>query len=116
MFYSFWNDLNQAQYDALQNFKEKLLNEKVIQDFSYFDDLYLLRFLRARKFDLTKTHLMFTNFLKWRVDNQVDQIEVLSNIISSIRISTLVNYYKSKLFTLMDIIKQIKWVVLSILS
>jgi hypothetical protein len=75
--YSFWNDLNQTQYDNLQKFKEKLLNDKTLLDFSSYDDLYLLRFLRARKFDITKTALMFENFLKWRKDNQVDEIEVL---------------------------------------
>lgn len=69
--------MNQTQYDTLQQFKEKLLNDNILQDFSVYDDLYLLRFLRARKFDLTKTLLMFTNFIKWRVDNQVDQIEVI---------------------------------------
>ena len=73
----FWNDLNQIQYDTLQKFKEKLLSDNTLPDFSTYDDLYLLRFLRARKFDLTKTALMFGNFLKWRSDNQVDEIEVL---------------------------------------
>jgi hypothetical protein len=73
---SFWNDLNQTQYDTLQNFKEKLLNDNTLTDFSTYDDLYLLRFLRARKFDLTKTALMFETFLKWRTDNNVDEIEV----------------------------------------
>ena len=77
---SFWNDLNQTQYDTLQKFKEKLVDDNLLQDFSIFDDLYLLRFLRARKFDLTKTFLMFQNFVKWRIESQVDQIEVLFNI------------------------------------
>ena len=31
-----------------------------------FDDHYLLRFLRAREFDLKETHKMFANFIEWR--------------------------------------------------
>jgi len=39
-----------------------------------YDDYYLLRFLRARKFDMEKTKLMFNNFLEWRQNNGVDTI------------------------------------------
>ncbi|KAJ3068291.1 cytosolic factor, phosphatidylinositol/phosphatidylcholine transfer protein [Podochytrium sp. JEL0797] len=35
------------------------------------DDL-LLRFLKARKFDLPKAHLMFSNYLSWRVSFHVE--------------------------------------------
>lgn len=48
----------------------------MLSDFNTYDDLYLLRFLRARKFDIEKTNLMFTDFLKWRTENNVDEIEV----------------------------------------
>ena len=68
--------MNKSQYEALEKFKEKILNEGLLKEFGNFDDVYLLRFLRARKFDLEKTFLMFNNFLKWRVENGVDQIEV----------------------------------------
>lgn len=70
----FWNDLNKMQYENLQKWKEQLKNENVISDFVIYDDLYLLRFLRARKFDLPKTMLMFKNFLKWRIERNVDNI------------------------------------------
>jgi hypothetical protein len=70
----FWNDLNQQQYDALQTWKKKLLEEKIIEDFNVYDDLYLLRFLRARKFDLEKTTIMFKKFLNWRITEKVDDI------------------------------------------
>jgi hypothetical protein len=43
-------------------------------DENIYDDYYRLRFLRARKFDIEKTKLMFTNFLTWRREQEVDQI------------------------------------------
>lgn len=54
--------------------KECGLDEKV------YDDYFRLRFLRARKFDMDKTKLMFNNALTWRRENEVDQIfEVIPN-------------------------------------
>ena len=40
----------------------------------HFDEHDLLRFGRARKFDLAKMQLMFTNFMNWRRDQEVDTI------------------------------------------
>jgi len=60
---------------VLEQFKEKIIKENLLTDLSHFDDLYLLRFLRARKFDLEKTYLMFQNFIKWRIQESVDTIE-----------------------------------------
>jgi len=71
----FWNDLNTSQYETLTKFKQRILNSKLLPNLDAFDDLYLLRFCRARKFDLEKTFLMFSNFIQWRIDNQVDTIE-----------------------------------------
>ena len=34
----------------------------------------MLRFLRARKFDMDKSILMFTTFIEWRKENDVDNI------------------------------------------
>ena len=70
----FYDQLNQAQFDALQNWKKQLNDEKVVDNFEIYDDLYLLRFLRARKFDLVKTMEMFKKFLQWRIDQKVDDI------------------------------------------
>jgi len=39
-----------------------------------YDDYYLLRFLRARKFEMDKVILMFNTFMQWRKDNDVDNI------------------------------------------
>ena len=68
--------MNKSQYETLEKFKDKILKEGILTEFGNYDDVYLLRFLRARKFDLEKTFLMFNNFLKWRIENEVDQIEV----------------------------------------
>ena len=70
----FYDSLNQEQYNALQKFKQQLTEQKVIESFEVYDDLYLLRFLRARKFDLDKTMLMFKKFIQWRADKKVDEI------------------------------------------
>ena len=39
-----------------------------------FDDYDLLRFCRARKFVIADIQVMFTNFVKWRQDENVDSI------------------------------------------
>lgn len=43
---------------------------------SAFNDAYLLRFLRARKFNLEKTIKMWGDFMEWRTRNNVDNIWV----------------------------------------
>jgi hypothetical protein len=70
----FYNELNQTQFDALQKWKTQLKDESVIDNFEVYDDLFLLRFLRARKFDLVKTMEMFKKFLQWRIDMKVDEL------------------------------------------
>ena len=70
----FYDQLNQTQYDALQKWKENLISENVLPNGHSYDDLFLLRFLRARKFDLVKTMEMFKKFLKWRIDMKVDEL------------------------------------------
>ena len=70
----FYDELNQTQFDALQQWKSQLKEGNVIDNFEIYDDLFLLRFLRARKFDLEKTMLMFKKFLQWRIDMNVDDL------------------------------------------
>jgi len=57
----------------LEEFK-RYLREHSVTDHPQYDDYYLLRFLRARKFDMEKTKLMFHNFLDWRKEHDVDNI------------------------------------------
>ena len=68
--------MNKSQFETLEKFKAKILSEALLNDFGRFDELYLLRFLRARKFELEKALIMFSAFLKWRKENGVDEIEV----------------------------------------
>ena len=70
----FYDELNQEQYNALITWKGQLKDEKVIDNFEVYDDLFLLRFLRARKFDLVKTMEMFKKFINWRVEKNVDDL------------------------------------------
>jgi len=50
------------------------LNEHGLAQHPRYDDVYLLRFLRARRFLLDKTITMFTTFLKWREENEIDAL------------------------------------------
>jgi hypothetical protein len=70
----FYNELNQAQFNALQQWKQNLTSQNVLPNFDNYDDLFLLRFLRARKFDIEKTMEMFKKFLQWRIDMKVDEL------------------------------------------
>jgi len=66
-------DMSEDQEKALEQFR-KYIKDNSITDHPQYDDYYLLRFLRARKFDMEKTILMFTTFMSWRKENDVDNI------------------------------------------
>lgn len=66
-------DMSEEQERALEQFK-KYIKDNNITDHPQYDDYYLLRFLRARKFEMDKTILMFNNFMEWRRENDVDHI------------------------------------------
>jgi hypothetical protein len=67
-------EINISQFNVLIKFKQICINKNLIPNFDYFDDYYLLKFCRARKFDLEKTLKMFTDFINWRKENDVDCI------------------------------------------
>ena len=66
-------DMSENQDKMLEEFRAYIKDNK-LTDHPQYDDYYLLRFLRARKFDMDKTKLMFNNFLDWRRDNDVDHV------------------------------------------
>lgn len=47
-----------------------------------FDDAYLLRFLRARKFDIKKTTKMWDDFMNWRI--KIDIVTIPEYIFSEL--------------------------------
>jgi len=68
-------EINQSQFNIFIQFKKACINENLIPNFDYFDDFYLLKFCRARNFDLEKILKMFKKCLSWRKENDVDNIE-----------------------------------------
>ncbi|KAL1916977.1 uncharacterized protein VTP21DRAFT_5174 [Calcarisporiella thermophila] len=66
-------NLTPQQEVTLQRFKDEL-GKKGIYDPAAHDDYLLLRFLRARKFDLALSLLMFTKYVQWRNEFQVDEL------------------------------------------
>lgn len=63
-------DLSKEQEDCLQKFKERL--KDVLKP--GHDDYYLLRWLRARDFDLNKSETMLRNHFSWRKREKLENI------------------------------------------
>lgn len=72
----FMGDMSEEQEAALEQFKKYLAEENITNDPRY-DDYYLLRFLRARKFNMKKTIEMFNKFLEWRIEHRADEAMVI---------------------------------------
>ncbi|CAA7268985.1 unnamed protein product [Cyclocybe aegerita] len=66
-------NLTMIQLHTLEKLKKELKEEGHFDE-KRMDDAMLLRFLRARKFDLVKTKEMLLNAEKWRKDFGVDDI------------------------------------------
>ncbi len=62
---------------VLTKFHDLLISKKLEYNTKLIDDSYLIRFLRARKLDLNKTYEMFSNYINWRKENNIDQVEVI---------------------------------------
>ncbi|POY76144.1 hypothetical protein BMF94_0867 [Rhodotorula taiwanensis] len=66
-------NLSQEQQAALQRFKEELRAEGYYEPEKH-DDAMLLRFLRARKFNLEAAKKMWIDTQKWKQDFKVDEL------------------------------------------
>ena len=67
-------EINLSQFKVLVEFKKICIDENLIPNFDYFDDYYLLKFCRARDFNLEKVLKTFRKFIAWRKENEVDYI------------------------------------------
>lgn len=67
--------INLTQFNVFIQFKQSCINENLIPNFDYFDDYYLLKFCKARNFELEKILKMFKKFLNWRKENEIDYID-----------------------------------------
>ena len=71
-FSGFPGDCSPEQLNTLAKFREQAEALGGLDD--QFDDPYLLRFLRARNFDIGKTLEMWKNYIQWRKEHNVDNI------------------------------------------
>jgi len=70
----FPGDCSEEQLVALEKFREIVKARNNGELDPKWDDAYLLRFLRARKFNLKDTEKMWTDFILWRQKNHVDTL------------------------------------------
>lgn len=66
-------NLTVTQQHALEKFKKELIEENVFVE-ERMDDAFLLRFLRARKFDIPKAKAMLISNEEWRKEFGVEDI------------------------------------------
>jgi hypothetical protein len=71
--------MSEAQQKCLDDFKAWIVANKVTEN-PWHKDYFFLKFCRARKFDLKKVIEMFTNYMKYRTDNDLDNIITVSTI------------------------------------
>ena len=63
--------------ECLTQFKKWIETDKVTEN-PWHDDIFLLKFCRARKFKFDDVKIMFENYMKYRKDNGLDTIIAVS--------------------------------------
>ena len=67
-------DMNDFQEEQLALLKEMYKKDEDHQLNPWMDDMYLLRFLRFKKFNAEETYQMINNMLEWRKAEGIDTI------------------------------------------
>jgi len=66
------------ELEAMQNLIAKLdannINPEKWEDYQKRKDKFLIRYLKANKYDVDKTYVKFLKFLEWRNENNVDNV------------------------------------------
>ena len=73
------HDCSPEQLDVLAQFKKWITDNKITEN-PWHDDVFFLKFCRARKFDLEKMIEMFTNYMEYRKENDLDHIIHVSHL------------------------------------
>ena len=82
--------MSAEQSEVFAQFKKWIDGESVTVN-PWHDDTFLLKFCRARKFDLDKIMLMFGEYMKYRKENNIDTIiavGIYCNFLNKYRILT----------------------------
>ena len=74
--------MSEAQQKCLDDFKAWIVANNVTEN-PWHKDYFFLKFCRARKFDLKKVIEMFTNYMKYRTENDLDNIITVSSVLRS---------------------------------
>lgn len=70
-------DMSPEQDEVFALFKKWIADENVTQN-PWHDDTFLLKFARARKFDLQKMMIMFGDYMNYRKEHNIDSIITVS--------------------------------------
>jgi len=70
--------MSEEQLEVFGQFKQWIEMNNVTCN-PWHVDSFLLRFCRARKFDLDKIIIMFSNYMEYRKNNELDNILEVSN-------------------------------------
>lgn len=73
----FLNDLSSHQQEVLEIIKRFVFEELNVTDRSRWNEWYILRFCRARKFDVKKIQEMISNYIKWMTNMKFDKVNEL---------------------------------------